>query len=121
MNTWTYIKADTFFNDLLPEIKNYSRKIVGTNTKGAPLDFSDNEKKAINEALKTIPDLNYGHYIKADRFFKDSLPDIKNYKYKIKGKNTRGNSLSFSESESAAINNGLRKLVIDLQFDIYWH
>ena len=83
MITWKYIKADSFFLDL-PEIKNYKRKIAGTNTKETR-EFTREEIKEINAALKKIPDLYWWRYIKAERFFADYLPDIKNFKRKISG------------------------------------
>lgn len=51
MSIWTYIKADSFFRDYLPEIKNYHRKIKGINTKGNPTSFSPEEYKKITQAL----------------------------------------------------------------------
>ncbi len=51
-NLFTYIKADSFFKDYLPHIKNYKRKIIGVNGRGNPLDFSPEEKKEIKVALK---------------------------------------------------------------------
>ncbi|HTN09212.1 hypothetical protein [Agriterribacter sp.] len=111
MNTWTYIKADSFFLDLLPEIKNYKRKIAGTNTKGKPLEFSQVEIKQINTALKKIPDLYLWRYVKAERFFTDYLPDIKNFKRKISGLSSRGDSLDFSEQEKKLIKKSVAKMV----------
>lgn len=54
MDIWTYIKADTFFRDYLPEIKSYKHKIRGKNGRGNPTEFSDAEKKSINAALKKM-------------------------------------------------------------------
>ena len=54
MNIFDYIKADTFFRDYLPHIKNHKRKISGRSGKGQPLDFSDAEKKEIKTALKKL-------------------------------------------------------------------
>ncbi|MFT3946166.1 MAG: hypothetical protein QM763_04255 [Agriterribacter sp.] len=111
MNIWNYIKADPFFKDLLPDLKNFNRKIAGSNTKGAPLEFTSEEKQAISQALKAIPDLNIWRYVKADSFFRDLLPGIKNYKRKISGKNGKGNPLSFSESEMQDVSKKLDELI----------
>jgi hypothetical protein len=54
-------------------------------------------------------------YIKADSFFKDYLPHIKNYKYKILGYNSRKNPVEFSEEEKQEIKKGLKQLFKDLQ------
>lgn len=51
MSIWTYIKADSFFRDYLPHIKNYRHKIRRKNGRGNPLEFTDDEKKQIKEAL----------------------------------------------------------------------
>lgn len=52
MTVWRFLKADQFFPVYLPDIKNYKHKISGKSTKGQPLDFSEEEKKAIKKALK---------------------------------------------------------------------
>lgn len=49
-------------------------------------------------------------YIKADPFFKDKLPHIRNYKHKIRGKNGRGNPIDFSDTEKEQIINEIKKL-----------
>jgi hypothetical protein len=54
MKTWNYIKADTFFREYLPHIKSYKHKIRGKNGRGNPVDFSDDEKKQIKEAVKKM-------------------------------------------------------------------
>lgn len=115
MSIWDYIKAKPFFQDLLPDIKNFNRKIGGTNTKGAMLEFTDEEKQAINLALKTIPDLPIWRYVKADSLFRDFLPGIKNYKRKISGKSGRGMPLSFNDDEFTRINNTLKNLLEKLR------
>ena len=51
---WTYIKADSFFRDYLPRIKNYKHKIRGKNGRGNPVEFTDQEKKEINAAVKKM-------------------------------------------------------------------
>jgi hypothetical protein len=53
-------------------------------------------------------------YIKADTFFKEYLPTIKSYKHKLRGKNGRGNPLSFSEAEKAEIKTALKALFKNL-------
>ncbi len=54
MNIWTYIKADSFFRDYLPHVKNYKHKIRGKNGRGNPVDFSEQEKQQIVEALRKL-------------------------------------------------------------------
>lgn len=51
---WKYIKADSFFKDYLPSIKNHKRKISGRSGKGQPLEFSSLEKKEIKAALRKL-------------------------------------------------------------------
>ena len=51
MSIWKYIKANPFFEDYVPEIKNHKRKILKSNWRGNPADFTDEEKKKINKAL----------------------------------------------------------------------
>lgn len=51
---WDYIKADTFFKNYLPEIKNYKRKISGRNGRGNPVEFTPEEKAQIKKALKKL-------------------------------------------------------------------
>ena len=53
-------------------------------------------------------------YVKADQFFQAYLPNIKNYKRKISGRNGRGNPLEFSEAERQQIKAALKKLFADL-------
>lgn len=53
-NIWTFIKADKFFPEYLPEIKNYKRKISGKNGRGNHLEFTEQEKKQIKAALKKL-------------------------------------------------------------------
>lgn len=114
-NTWTYIRADALFADLIPEIRNYKRKILGSHTNGTPVEFSKQEKETINKALKQIPSLNPWRYIKAEKFFQDFLPDLKNFKKKIVGRNTRGNPISFTEKETQDIINAIEKLISNFQ------
>lgn len=54
-------------------------------------------------------------YIKADQFFPAYCPDIRNYKHKISGKNTKGNPLDFTEQEKKQILKGLKQLFKDIQ------
>jgi hypothetical protein len=51
---WTYIKADQFFPQYCPEIKNYKRKISGRNGRGNPIVFTEEEKKQIKVGLKKL-------------------------------------------------------------------
>lgn len=53
-------------------------------------------------------------YIKADQFFKDYLPYIKSYKFKIRGFNSRNNPTDFSDSEKQEIKVALKKLFKDI-------
>ncbi len=107
---WKYIKIDSF-KILVPEIKNFHRKATGKNSKGNPVDFTSEEKKLVNAALKQIPGSDNWTYIKADPFFAAFLPHIKNYKLKILGRNTRGNALDFSEKEMKEIDNAIRSFI----------
>jgi hypothetical protein len=52
-------------------------------------------------------------YIKADSLFRDYLPEIKSYKYKIRGANTRGNALEFTKEEKKAIKAAIKKMLKD--------
>jgi len=52
------------------------------------------------------------HYIKADPFFKDYLPHIKNYKNKIRGKNGRGNPLAFTQAEEKEIRKAVKEIAL---------
>jgi hypothetical protein len=49
-----YIKADQFFANYLPHIKNYKRKISGKNGKGQPLAFTDQEVEQVKQAVKNL-------------------------------------------------------------------
>lgn len=55
MSIWKYIKADSFFKDYLPHIKSHKFKIRGFNSRNNPIDFSKEELKEINAALKKLP------------------------------------------------------------------
>ncbi len=54
IKVWEYIKADSLFRDYLPEIKSYKYKIRGANTRGNPVYFTKEEKKAIKLAIKKM-------------------------------------------------------------------
>lgn len=51
---WTYIKAEKFFPEYCPEIKNYKRKISKKNGRGNPVDFTKEEKKLIRARLRIM-------------------------------------------------------------------
>ena len=51
---WKFIKADIFFREYLPHIKNYKHKIRGKNGRGNPVDFTKDEKKQIKAAVKKM-------------------------------------------------------------------
>ena len=54
MSIWKYIKADRFFADYLPHIKSHKFKIRGFNSRNNPIDFSKEELKEINAAIKIL-------------------------------------------------------------------
>lgn len=56
-------------------------------------------------------------YIKADTFFKECLPNIKSHKHKIRGKNGRGNSCTFSKIEKQQIKAALKKLIAECSLE----
>jgi hypothetical protein len=62
--------------------------------------------------------LNIWNFVKADKFFKTYLPNIKSYKYKILGRNSRGNPCKFSDAEKEQIQNALKLLFKDLERSI---
>lgn len=53
-------------------------------------------------------------YIKADRFFTDYLPLLRNYKHKIRGKDGNGKEIEFSAAEKKEIKAALKRLCKDL-------
>jgi len=57
MSIWKYIKADSFFADYLPHIKSHKFKIRGFNSRNNTIDFSKDELKEINAAIKKLPPL----------------------------------------------------------------
>ena len=58
------------------------------------------------------------NYIKAGTFFREYLPNLKNYKHKIRGKNGRGNPIEFSPGEKLQIKKALSKLFKELDRSI---
>ena len=57
--------------------------------------------------------MNIWEYIKADSLFRDYLPEIKSYKYKIRGSNSRDNPVDFSKEEKKAIKMAIKKMLKD--------
>ena len=55
------------------------------------------------------------NFIKANQFFATYLPEIKDYKRKISGRNGRGNPVSFSPEEEKKIEIALQKMFSDLK------
>ena len=53
-------------------------------------------------------------YIKAVNFFPTYAPSVKDWRKKMTGKNGRGNPVSFSPADNAAIKAGLKKLFKDI-------
>jgi hypothetical protein len=51
---WNYIKAANFFHEYCPEIKDWKKKMTGRNGRGNPIDFTKEEKRSINKALKKL-------------------------------------------------------------------
>ena len=58
--------------------------------------------------------MNILKYINSAAFFRDYLPHIKSVKYKMRGKNSKGNPVDFSEAEKKEIKAALKKLFKDL-------
>jgi hypothetical protein len=52
-------------------------------------------------------------YIDSKNFFNDYLPEIKNVKHKIRGKNGRGNPIEFSTEELKQIDKAIMKMAKD--------
>lgn len=50
-------------------------------------------------------------YIKAKPFFQDFLPAVKSYSFKIIGKNSKGNPVSFSAEEKEKIRTAMYEMV----------
>lgn len=46
------LNATLFFKEYLPHIKNVKHKMRGTDGNGKPIDFTDEEKKQIAEAVQ---------------------------------------------------------------------
>jgi len=55
------------------------------------------------------------NYIKASNFFPKYLPEIKDWKRKMSGRNGRGNPLEFSADEKKQIRQALGKLGKELK------
>lgn len=55
--------------------------------------------------------MNIWNYIKADPFFAKYLPNIKSYKYKIRGFNSRNNPTDFTEKEKKDIKKAIFKML----------
>ncbi len=54
-------------------------------------------------------------YIKADPFFRDYCPQIRNHKHKIRGKNGKGKAVDFSKEETIQILQGIKKMFKNIQ------
>ena len=50
-------------------------------------------------------------YLKAEPFFSDLCPDIKRYKQKVSGMDSRGNKLDFTDADNKVIIKKLKFLV----------
>jgi len=53
-------------------------------------------------------------FIKADKFFPVYCPDIKCFNHKMRGKNGRGNPLTFTPDELKKIKKGVRQMIADI-------
>jgi hypothetical protein len=53
-------------------------------------------------------------FIKADKFFPIYCPDIRSYNHKMRGKNGRGNPVTFTLEEERAIKKGIREMLKEL-------
>lgn len=51
---WKYIKADQFFPDYCPEVKNYKRKISGRNGRGNPCEFTPEDIREIRKGIAAL-------------------------------------------------------------------
>ena len=49
-----YLSAKYFFADYAKSVKNFTHKMRGTDGKGNPIEFSDEDKKAIASGLKKM-------------------------------------------------------------------
>lgn len=54
MNLFNFIKAANFFPKYCSEIKDWKKKMTGKNGRGNPLDFTKEEKRSINKAIKCL-------------------------------------------------------------------
>lgn len=58
-----FIKAAKFFPTYCPNIKDWQKKMTGKNGRGNPIDFTKEDKRLINKALKAlISDVKYKLY-----------------------------------------------------------
>lgn len=56
-------------------------------------------------------------YLKAEPLFKRHIPEIKNYKNKLRGKTSRGKVLGFTDREKMLIAHRVKKLLNNLLTD----
>lgn len=61
---------------------------------------------------------NVFDYIVAQNFFRDYCPEVKSHKFKMRGTNSRGNPVEFSDQDRAEIKRGLKKLFKDLDKEL---
>lgn len=54
INTWAYLKADPFFRDYLPKLKQHRNKIRKKNGRGNQIDFSKADEKQIRAAIEKM-------------------------------------------------------------------
>lgn len=64
MSIFDYIKAEPFFRDYLPHIKNFKRKISGKNGRGNPVDFTEEERREILEVMDKLNNKEQSKYKK---------------------------------------------------------
>lgn len=62
-NFFKYIVAKYFFKDYAPTVMNWKNKMAGKSGRGQPLDFSEEDKKAIQKGF----DIFYKEYKKATK------------------------------------------------------
>jgi hypothetical protein len=53
-------------------------------------------------------------FIKADKFFPVYAPEIKSYNHKMRGKNGRGNPVTFTPDEEKIIKKAIAKMLKDI-------
>lgn len=59
-------------------------------------------------------------YIKAANFFPKFCPSVSNWKGKMRGKNTRGTPVEWTEEDRTAIVAGVKKFTADLEKRPTW-